>query len=164
MTPAVKLLALVAGVWVACTGDSARRAPPLAAEGELRVFSAYIPAPPAPDIASLYFTVANAGQLPDTLTAVQTNVGTAMLHEMVTENGLSTMQHVSAIEVAAGEALQLRPGSYHVMLSQLSAPIALGDTIAVTLHFARTGVVTFPAAVLTYTDVVERLESEQGAR
>jgi len=146
---------------VVCCAEASPEATVVAAKGGLEIHHAYAPASPAPDIASLYFTVINAGQLSDTLTDVRTGVGTAMLHTMVMENGLSKMQHVPAIAIPAGDTLRLVPGSYHVMLSRLQQPLQLGDTVTVTLEFARAGDLTFTASVLTYTDVVERLEPEQ---
>jgi copper(I)-binding protein len=145
---------------VACHADPVSDAPPVAVKGDLQIYHAYAPASPAPDVASLYFAVVNVGQLPDTLTAVHTNAGVAMLHDMVTEDGLSKMVHVPAIAIAPGDTLRLVPGSYHVMLSQLAQPLEVGDSIAVTLRFSQAGDLGFAAAVLTYTDVVERLEPE----
>jgi copper(I)-binding protein len=153
-----KLLVVVLSACVACGGDT--EAVPVAASGGLEIYDAVAPASPAPDIASLYFTVVNTGQLPDTLTAVRTSIGMAMLHEMVTEGGLSKMQHVPTMAIAAQDTLRLVPGSYHVMLSGLSQPIRAGDTISVTLEFERAGQLTFDAAVLTYTEVVQQLEPE----
>jgi copper(I)-binding protein len=154
------LLLTVMILSVACHADAVPDAVPLAVKGDLQVYHAYAPASPAPDIASLYFTVVNVGQLPDTLTAVHTNAGMAMLHDMVMVNGLSKMEHVPAIAIAAGDTLRLVPGSYHVMLSQLQQPLEVGDTISVTLRFSHAGDLAFNAAVLTYTEVVERLERE----
>ena len=161
MNAAKKLFCAVAGLGVACGADEPRDSPPVAVKGGLEVYDAYAPASPAPDVASLYFTVVNTSQHADTLTAVRTNMGVAMLHEVVTEDGLSKMQHVPAVPIAPGDTLRLVPGSYHVMLSQLPRPLEVGDTISVTLQFACAGELTFNAVVLTYTEVVERLEREQ---
>lgn len=160
MTSPHGLLMIATLFGLACSADDGADAPPVAVKGGIEVYDAYAPASPAPDVASLYFAVVNAGQLPDTLTAVRTTVGMAMLHDMVMEDGLSKMQHVPAISIAPGDTLRLVPGSYHVMLSQLSQPLEVGDTISVTLRFAHAGDLSFRAEVLTYTEVVERLERE----
>jgi copper(I)-binding protein len=65
---------------------------------------------------------------------------------------------VPALPIPAGGTARLAPGGYHVMLSELSAPLELGQTVPVALVFARSGTVRFVAPVLTYTEVVERLE------
>jgi copper(I)-binding protein len=157
-------LVVVLAVCVACGSDTETAALPVAVSGGLEIYDAVAPASPAPDVASLYFTVVNTGQQPDTLTAVRTNVGMAMLHDMVTEGGLSMMRHVPTIAIGARDTLRLVPGSYHVMLSGLSQPVRVGDTISVTLEFERAGQLTFNAAVLTYTDVVRQLEPESHDR
>jgi copper(I)-binding protein len=86
----------------------------------------------------------------------------AMLHTVVTEDGLSRMQHVMAIPVPAGDTVRLRPGGYHVMVSNLARRWAVGDTVRFTLAFARAGQLDLAAPVRTYTDVVQRLEHAEG--
>ena len=46
-----------------------------------------------------------------------------------------TMQEVSEIPLPAGEAVVLEPGGYHIMLLELAAPLAAGETFEVELHF-----------------------------
>jgi copper(I)-binding protein len=146
---------------VACGTEPAPDTRPIAAKADLEIYHAYAPASPAPDVASLYFTVVNAGSTPDTVTAVRSDAGVAMLHETVTEHGLTSMQHVSAIAIEPQDTLRLVPGSYHVMLSRLAKPLEVGDTISVHVQFAQAGELRFEAVVLTYTDVVELLEGER---
>ena len=131
---------------------------PVASTGALAVYDALAPASPAPDVASLYFTVINLGADADTLLGVHTDRGVAELHEVVTEDGLSRMRHVHRLPLPPDDTLRLLPGGYHVMITQLDRPLLLGDTLHVTLEFARAGELPFDAAVLSYTDVVQRLE------
>ena len=131
----------------------------VATAGQLAIYDVYAPASPAPDIASLYFTIVNFGERPDTLQSVGTHLGTAELHEVITEGGRSMMRHVHALPIAPGDTVRLAPGGYHVMITALSQPLEVGDTLAVTLTFTRGGAVGINAPVLTYTDVMERLES-----
>ena len=131
----------------------------VATAGQLAFYDAYAPASPAPDIASLYFTIVNFGERADTLQSVGTHLGTAKLHEVVTEGGRSTMRHVPALPIAPGDTVRLAPGGYHVMITGLTRPLEVGDTLGVTLTFTRGGAVELQAPVLTYTDVMERLES-----
>jgi periplasmic copper chaperone A len=46
-----------------------------------------------------------------------------------------TMREVESIELPAGEAVNLEPGGYHIMLLELVAPLEVGQTIEVTLDF-----------------------------
>ena len=109
-------------------------------------------------MASLYFTVVNGGAAADTLLDIRVVDGSAQLHDVVTEDGLTRMQHVASLPIPAGATVRLAPGGYHVMLSELAAPLEVGQTLPVALVFARGGTVRFAAPVLTYTDVVQRLE------
>jgi copper(I)-binding protein len=132
---------------------------PVATAGDLSIYDAYAPASAAPDVGSLYFTVVNGGEVEDTLIQIRVVEGRAELHDVVTEAGLTRMQHVPALTIPAGGTVRLGPGSYHVMLTGLSAPLEVGQTVPVALLFAHGGIARFAAPVLTYSDVVERLEA-----
>jgi copper(I)-binding protein len=138
-----------------------RESPPLAASGGIAVLEAYATASAAPDISALYFTVENRTAGADTLIAVSTSVGHATLHTVETRDGLSSMQPVERLAVPGGAAVRMRPGSFHVMLSALPSPLVAGDSIDVEATFVHAGTLRFRAPVMTYSDVVERLE--QGA-
>jgi len=49
------------------------------------------------------------------------------------------MRPVDAIELPAGTAVELKPGGYHVMLLGLTAPLVLGQELALTLTFENAG-------------------------
>ncbi len=132
---------------------------PVATAGHLSIYDAYAPASAAPDVGSLYFTVANGGTVEDTLLEIRTVEGKAELHDVVTEAGLTRMQRVPALAIPAGGAVRLEPGGYHVMLTGLSAPLEVGHAVPVALVFARSGIARFAAPVFTYSDVVQRLEA-----
>ena len=56
------------------------------------------------------------------------------IHEMVMDNNVMKMRPVPRLEVAAGKALELKPGSYHVMLIDLNKPLAKGEIVPITLQ------------------------------
>ena len=64
-------------------------------------------------------------------------------------SGMMSMQEVAAIEVPAGGEVALEPGGYHVMLLDLAAPLADGETVELTLEFEQAGTVTATAEVRT---------------
>lgn len=47
-----------------------------------------------------------------------------------------TMTPVEDVAVAAGDTIEFRPGSNHIMLVDLAEPLALGDTFTATLRFS----------------------------
>jgi copper(I)-binding protein len=148
----------------ACAGEAPARKTAVAVTDGFQVFDAYAPASAAPDVASAYFTLVNTGSLPDTLVGVTSSVGRAMMHTERQENGLTRMVPVPRIPVPAGDTLRFRFGGYHVMITGLAAPPAVGDTIMLTLRLASGKAIAVSALVVTYSDAVERLEAADRRR
>ena len=69
------------------------------------------------------------------------------IHETTMVTDVMSMRPVAAVEVPAGGEVQLKPGSYHLMLIDLQQILASGDEIEITLIFERAGRVTFKAVV-----------------
>ena len=70
------------------------------------------------------------------LVAVATPVAAvAEIHEMKMDNGVMKMRAVPALELPAGQAVELKPGGYHLMLMDLKAPLAKDASVALTLTF-----------------------------
>ena len=57
------------------------------------------------------------------------------VHEMAMQDNVMKMRQVPAIELPAGKVVELKPGSYHVMLMNLQKPVSVGDTVSLTLSF-----------------------------
>ena len=64
--------------------------------------------------------------------------GVAEVHEMKMEGDVMKMRAVPSLDLPAGQTVSLKPGSYHVMLMDLKAPLALGSTVPLTLRFKDT--------------------------
>ncbi|GAB1233548.1 copper chaperone PCu(A)C [Ferrigenium sp. UT4] len=56
------------------------------------------------------------------------------LHSMVTEGGVMKMRQVEAIDLPAGEAVDMGAQGYHLMLIGLKKPLVEGKKIALTLR------------------------------
>ncbi|GAB4120417.1 MAG: hypothetical protein Fur0026_11470 [Sideroxydans sp.] len=56
------------------------------------------------------------------------------LHSMVTEGGVMKMRQVEAIDLPAGQAVDLGAQGYHLMLIGLKKPLAEGKKIELTLQ------------------------------
>lgn len=70
------------------------------------------------------------------LVAVSTPVaGVAEIHEMKVDAGVMKMRAMTALELPAKQAVELKPGSYHLMLMDLKAPLAKDSSVALTLTF-----------------------------
>ncbi|BAN23011.1 copper chaperone PCu(A)C [Caballeronia insecticola] len=84
-----------------------------------------------------YFTLANNGDKPVTLSGAQTPAfGMAMMHKSDTKNGTATMSPVDSVDVPAHGTLSFAPKGYHLMLEHPGKPLAVGSTIPLTLSFA----------------------------
>ncbi len=62
--------------------------------------------------------------------------GVAEVHEMKMEGDTMKMRAMSeGLQLPAGQAVELTPGGYHLMLMDLKQPIAVGSTVLLTLRF-----------------------------
>ena len=61
--------------------------------------------------------------------------GVAEVHEMKMNGDIMTMREAPSIELAAGKALDLKPGGYHVMLMDLKQPLLAGGAVPLSLKF-----------------------------
>lgn len=59
--------------------------------------------------------------------------GVAEVHEMAMEGNVMKMRAVPALDLPAGQAVELKPGGYHVMLMELKQPLKAGETVPLTL-------------------------------
>lgn len=59
----------------------------------------------------------------------------AQVHEMKLEGDIMRMRPVPALDLPAGQPVELKPGGYHVMLMDLKAPLVRDSTVPLTLTF-----------------------------
>ena len=57
------------------------------------------------------------------------------IHEMTMDGGVMKMHAVDKVVLPAGKSVELKPGSYHVMMMDITQPLAVGQTVPVTLTF-----------------------------
>ncbi len=69
------------------------------------------------------------------LVAVSSPVaGIVEIHEMAMDGDVMKMRHLGAgLELPPGKVVELKPGSYHVMMMDLKQPLKAGDMVPVTL-------------------------------
>jgi copper(I)-binding protein len=61
--------------------------------------------------------------------------GVAEVHEMRMDGDVMKMRAITGLELPAGKTVQLKPGSYHLMLMDLKAPLLKDSAVPVTLRF-----------------------------
>ncbi len=61
--------------------------------------------------------------------------GVTEVHEMKLVDNVMKMRAIPVLDLPAGQAVELKPGGYHVMLMDLKQPVAEGSNVPLTLVF-----------------------------
>lgn len=100
-------------------------------------------------VAGGYLKITNTGTTPDRLVGGSAEVAKRFeIHEMKMDGGVMKMRELKdGLEIAPGATVELKPGSYHIMMMNLSRPLAKGDRIKGSLTFEKAGKVDVEFAV-----------------
>jgi periplasmic copper chaperone A len=100
--------------------------------------------PEGASAAAGYMKIKNNGSPLDRLVSGSSDVATKFeVHEMKMESGVAKMRLVKdGLEIKPGETVELKPGSFHVMLVGLKKPLSAGDHFKATLVFEKAGPVS----------------------
>lgn len=99
-------------------------------------------------VSAAYMTITNTGSTSDQLLSATTDAaGVVEIHTTITENNVAQMRPVSALDVPANGQVELKPGSYHLMLIDVKRMLQPGDTVPLTLTFQNAGTVEVTAEV-----------------
>ena len=121
------------GLWLAAAGAAT------AQTGDLQVANPWARATPGgAQTAATYVTILSPAG--DRLTGASTPVAQkAGLHSMTMDGNVMKMRDIDAIDLPAGQAVTLKPGGYHIMLTGLARPLTAGETFPLTLTFDKAG-------------------------
>jgi copper(I)-binding protein len=88
-----------------------------------------------------YVVIKNTGTTPDRLLGGSlTGAGDAQVHQMTMDGGVMKMRPVSGgLDIKAGDTVELKPEGYHLMFTDLKAPLAKGNPVKGTLRFEKAG-------------------------
>lgn len=106
--------------------------------------------PAGAKVAAGYLKLKNEGTEADRLISVTSEISEkAEIHEMsVDANGVMTMRGLpNGVEIPAGELVELKPGSYHIMFMNISRPLKEGEKFKGSLTFEKAGTVEVEFAV-----------------
>jgi periplasmic copper chaperone A len=97
--------------------------------------------PKGASVAAGYLMIRNTGSEADRLVSGSTPVaGKFEVHEMSTDNGVMRMRPVTGgLEIKPGQTVELKPQSFHIMMSGLKQPIEKGKPFKGTLVFEKAG-------------------------
>lgn len=105
----------------------------LAAHAQIKVDDPWVRATVAPQKATGAFMQLTATKAGKVIAASSPVAEMVEIHEMKMDGGVMKMRAVDALPLPAGQPVVLKPGSYHVMLMGLKAPIKAGDSVPLTL-------------------------------
>lgn len=96
-----------------------------------------------------YMTIRNNGSAADRLVGVTSDeVEHLMLHQSsVDPNGVASMKMIMSIDLPAGQQVELKPGSFHLVLAGLKAGLKAGDVVTLHLQFEQAGTIDVSAEV-----------------
>ncbi len=98
------------------------------------------PLPPVAPNGGAYLTIMNHGAQADRLLGARTErAAVTEIHTHVQENGLMQMRQVDGVDIPPHGTAILKPGGDHLMMMGLTAPLAEGDSFALTLIFEKAG-------------------------
>jgi copper(I)-binding protein len=131
--------AMVAILLVAFSGSRSIAQSP--SENNVAVTNAWANATPhGSTIGVIYMTLVNNGGNADRLLAGTTPVAEKLeFHSNINDNGVMRMRELTAIDVAPGAKVLLKPGSTHAMMVGLKQPLREGQSFLLTLEFERAG-------------------------
>ena len=75
-------------------------------------------------------TSASGGKL---VSASSPAAGMVEIHEMSMDGNVMKMRAINGLDLPAGQAVELKPGGYHVMMMDLKQPLTEGSTVNLTL-------------------------------
>ena len=132
----------------ACGQPAEKPADAAAVPGTVTVADAWCrPTPNGAKAGGCYVTLTAGSD--DRLLSVSTALAdTAQIHEMKRENGMMRMSELKdGLPLPAGQKVELKPGSTHIMLMGLRDPLVGGGVASFTLTFEKAPAIGVHAAV-----------------
>ena len=69
------------------------------------------------------------------LVEAESPVARVEIHEMSMQGDIMRMKQIDGLDLPAGQTVELKPGSYHLMFTGLKSQLKEGDTVPLTLVF-----------------------------
>ncbi len=100
-------------------------------------------------VGGAFMTFTNTGAPDRLVSASSPDADSVELHQTVEQAGVMKMLPVPALALATGQTVDLKPGSYHLMIMGLKHPLTPGSSFPVTLTFEKAAPVTVSVKVMT---------------
>jgi hypothetical protein len=123
--------------------------------GSIKIETPWIRATPTgAEVAGGYMKLQNTGKQADRLVGGSSAVADKFeVHEMsMVDNVMKMKELPNGLELKAGKSVELKPGSYHIMMIGLKQPLKKGDKVKGTLVFEKAGKVDVEYTVRAMDD------------
>jgi hypothetical protein len=94
---------------------------------------------PGVDVGAAYLVIEGGATTDRVVAASSPRAAMVHLHTVEEQDGVAKMRPVEAIDVPAGQRVELAPKGTHLMLMGLDGPLVAGQSFPVTLRFATAG-------------------------
>jgi periplasmic copper chaperone A len=129
-------------------GLSACTPKPAAAAGSIQIFNPWAVVAKAGGTSGAFMLIKNTGSQPDRLVKVDCMVSMMTgIHETRMENNVMTMTEIPSLEIPANGQVELKEGSFHIMMMKVTQDLNEGDRMKMTLTFEKAGPVEIEAIV-----------------
>ncbi|HXP95961.1 MAG TPA: copper chaperone PCu(A)C [Telmatospirillum sp.] len=98
--------------------------------------------------AGAFLSIRNEGPDDKLMTVSSPLAADVQLHVTIKDGDVMKMRAVDGLDVPRDGKAVLQPGGSHIMLMGLKAPLKEGDSLPLTLHFAKAGTVEIMVPVL----------------
>ena len=91
--------------------------------------------PPGSNVAAAYFTIRNTASEPLQITGAKSDIAKKVeVHLSLVENDVAKMEKQNSVTVEAGDSLDFKHGSYHLMFMGLNEELTAGNSLNLTLN------------------------------
>lgn len=95
-----------------------------------------------------YFTIANHSNQDVVISEITSpQFSSAEIHRTELNNGISSMRRIENLLIPANDSVELRPGSYHLMLFTPLSPLEPGQSVSLLIHYSDNRQVNVTAAL-----------------
>ncbi len=139
------LIVLVLALLSACASEA-----PAVSQNGIEIYQPIAMAGKTGEVTGGFLSIKNTGGAADRLLSASCGAARmTQVHETKMDGGVMKMREVAAIEIPAGQIVELKRGGYHIMLMDLKQDVKAGETTACTLKFENVGEVTVELQVMS---------------
>ncbi len=118
--------------------------------------------PPGAKVAAAYFTINNTDSDTLEITGVTSDIAKRVeIHLSRVENDVAKMEKQESVSVSAGESLEFKHGSFHVMFMGLNKALVAGESMQLTLNTSA-GALKVSVPIISLEDAMKSDDSAKG--